>query len=140
MATTGGGRGPLRPVPAAISNPVQNSRERAAEYESNRLNNIELDRLRKQRDTIVANLAVGDESGIIGEINVLHQDRDELQKLKPQLAQLAELNLQLDKIKDAVFEDDFDKIIPAIILKDTQIRTLSAQVVKLPALQTFRKL
>ena len=140
MATTGGGRGPLRPVPAAISNPAQNPRDRMAEYDINRLNLIELDRLRKQRDTIVANLAVGDESGIIGEINVLHQDRDELQKLKPQLAQLAELNLQLDKIKDAVFEDDFDKIIPAIILKDTQIRTLSAQVVKLPALQTFRKL
>jgi hypothetical protein len=33
MATTGGGRGPLRPVPAAISNPAQTSRDRVAAYD-----------------------------------------------------------------------------------------------------------
>ena len=119
MADAGGSKAskllrlPPKPEPGA--------RERAAEYESNRLNNIELDRLRKQRDTIVANLAVGDESGIIGEINVLHQDRDELQKLKPQVA-------SLEKIKDIFLEEDIDAIILAIQSKD-------AQIVKLPALQ-----
>ena len=128
MATTGGGRGPLRPVPAAISNPAQTSRDRVTEYDTNRLNNIELERLRKQTESIVANLNVGDESGIIGALNLLHQEHDDLQKLKPQVAslpglqaELDELKLRVEEIKDSVLENDDDNI---IIICDNYVITI----------------
>ena len=81
----------------------------------------DVERLRKQRDVILTNLEVDDESQIIGAINLLHKDHIELQKLKPQVA-------SLEKIKDIFLEEDIDAIILAIQSKD-------AQIVKLPALQ-----
>jgi hypothetical protein len=143
MADAGGGRTskPLKPVPATMAMPAQTSRDRVAEYDTNRQNNIELERLRKQKEAIVANLNVADESGIIGALNLLHQDQNELQKLKPQVASLpglqAELdarNLLLEEILNTVLENDFVNIVPEIKSKDSQIAKLTAQTGKLPAL------
>jgi hypothetical protein len=135
---SGPGKRLLVPVPGAAE---QSRLARTADYDQNRLNNIELERLRKQRDSIIGNLQV-DETQIIGEINLLHQERIELKNLKPQVAslpglqkELSDLKVLLEAIKDAAHEDQAVNIVSAIDAKNTQIQDQMRAMSKLPELQ-----